>query len=51
MAREARSIAEKTVLRAPLDWTAWGDRWEYSHVLRAGLATVGFMALVITISC
>jgi Domain of unknown function (DUF1772) len=36
---------------APVDWTEWRDRWEYSHVVRAGLATVSLMALVIAISC
>jgi hypothetical protein len=35
----------------PGDWTEWRDRWEYSHVVRAGLATVSLIALVITISC
>jgi hypothetical protein len=35
----------------PVDWTEWRDRWEYSHVVRAGLATVSLMALVIAISC
>jgi hypothetical protein len=34
----------------PVDWTAWRDRWEYSHVGRAGLATVSLIALVIAIS-
>jgi hypothetical protein len=35
----------------PVDWTALRDRWEYSHVMRAGLATMSLIALVITISC
>jgi hypothetical protein len=35
----------------PVAWTEWRDRWEYSHVVRAGLATVSLMALVIAISC
>ncbi|MGH8065444.1 MAG: DUF1772 domain-containing protein [Candidatus Entotheonellia bacterium] len=34
----------------PVAWTAWRDRWEYSPVVRAGLATVRLMALVIAIS-
>jgi hypothetical protein len=33
-----------------VDWTELRDRWEYSHVVRAGLATVSLMALVIAIS-
>lgn len=28
------------------DWTALRDRWEYSHVLRAGLAMLGLVLLV-----
>jgi len=28
------------------DWTALRDRWEYSHVLRAGLAVLGLVLLV-----
>ena len=28
-------------------WTALRDRWEYSHVVRAGLSVVSFIALVI----
>ncbi len=35
----------------PMDWTAWRDRLEYSHVVRTGLATVSLMALVIALSC
>jgi hypothetical protein len=35
----------------PVDWTELRDRWEYSHVVRAGLATVSLVALVIAISC
>ena len=34
----------------PVDWTELRDRWEYSHVVRAGLATVSLIALVIAIS-
>jgi hypothetical protein len=29
------------------DWTALRDRWEWSHVARAGLAMLGFVALVV----
>jgi hypothetical protein len=31
-------------------WTALRDRWEYSHVVRAGLSAVSLIALVIAIS-
>jgi hypothetical protein len=34
----------------PVDWTELRDRWEYSHVARAGLAALSFIALVIAIS-
>jgi hypothetical protein len=34
-----------------VDWTELRGRWEYSHVVRAGLATMSLMALVIAISC
>jgi len=34
----------------PVDWTALRDRWEYSHVVRAGLAALSFLALVIAIA-
>jgi hypothetical protein len=30
----------------PLDWTTLRDRWEYSHVARAGLVFLSFIALV-----
>jgi hypothetical protein len=33
-----------------LDWTALRDRWEYSHVLRAGLALLGFILLVTAVA-
>jgi hypothetical protein len=32
------------------DWTALRDRWEYSHVARAGLAFLSFVALVAAVS-
>jgi len=35
---------------APVNWTELRDRWEYSHVARAGLATLSFIALAIAIS-
>ncbi len=34
----------------PVDWTDLRDRWEYSHVVRAGLSAMSFIALVIAIS-
>jgi hypothetical protein len=36
--------------RPPVDWTDLRDRWEHSHVARAGLAFLSFIALVIAIS-
>jgi hypothetical protein len=35
----------------PSDWTDLRDRWEYSHVARAGCALTSFIALLIAISC
>jgi hypothetical protein len=35
----------------PPDWTELRDRWEYSHVARAGCAFVSLFALLIAISC
>ncbi|MGH9897422.1 MAG: anthrone oxygenase family protein [Pyrinomonadaceae bacterium] len=35
----------------PADWTELRDRWEYSHVARAGCALVSLIALVIAVSC
>jgi len=32
------------------DWRALRDRWELSHIVRAGLAFVGFLALLATIA-
>ena len=34
----------------PTEWTALRDRWEYSHVVRSGLAAIAFIALVTAIS-
>jgi hypothetical protein len=34
----------------PADWTDLRDRWEYSHVARAGFSIVSLIALVIAIS-
>ena len=33
----------------PADWTELRDRWEYSHVARAGFALVSLTALVISL--
>jgi hypothetical protein len=33
-----------------MDWTELRDRWEYSHVVRAGLAVISLIALAIAIS-
>jgi hypothetical protein len=33
------------------DWTELRNRWEYSHVARAGCALASFIALLIAISC
>ena len=33
----------------PPDWTELRDRWEYSHVARAGFALVSLIALVVAI--
>jgi hypothetical protein len=35
--------------RAP-EWTQFRNRWEHAHLVRAGLVTVSFLALVIAIS-
>jgi Domain of unknown function (DUF1772) len=40
-----------TNVTRPPDWTELRDRWEYSHVVRAGLAMSSFIALVIAICC
>ena len=34
----------------PADWAALRDRWEYSHAVRAALALVSLIALVIAVS-
>jgi hypothetical protein len=34
----------------PMDWTDLRDRWEYSHLVRAVLALVSLIALVIAMS-
>ena len=32
------------------DWTALRDRWEYSHIARAALATVAFVLLLVAVT-
>lgn len=32
------------------DWTALRDRWEWSHVVRATLATIAFLSLLIALA-
>jgi hypothetical protein len=32
------------------DWTALRDRWEYSHVIRAGLAAISFLMLLTAVT-
>jgi hypothetical protein len=36
--------------QAPADWTRLRDRWEYSHVARAALAFLSFVALAVATS-
>jgi len=33
----------------PNGWKKMRDRWEYSHVVRAGLASLGFLLLVVAV--
>jgi hypothetical protein len=35
----------------PANWTDLRDRWEYSHVVRAGCALVSLIAIIVAISC
>jgi hypothetical protein len=39
-----------TAERRAGDWTALRDRWEHSHVARAALSSMAFVALVIAVS-
>jgi hypothetical protein len=32
------------------DWTALRDRWEYSHIARAALATIAFVLLLVAVT-
>jgi len=34
----------------PDDWTRFRDRWEYSHVARAGLSMLGLLLLLIAVA-
>jgi hypothetical protein len=45
-----RSGSVPTTTRAVEDWQEPRDRWEYSHVARAGLAVLSLVALVIAVS-
>ncbi len=40
----------QTETRPTAEWTDLRDRWEYSHVARAGLALVSLITLVIAVS-
>jgi hypothetical protein len=35
----------------PSDWIELRNRWEYSHVARAGFTLLSLIALVIAVSC
>ena len=35
---------------SPVPWTDMRDRWEYSHVVRAGFAALSFIALVVALA-
>ena len=39
----------RTPAGAGADWVALRGRWEYSHVLRAGLAMLGFLLLIVAV--
>jgi hypothetical protein len=41
---------ERSGSPAEQDWTVLRDRWEYSHVVRAALAMLGLIALVIAVT-
>jgi hypothetical protein len=36
---------------SPVSWTKLRNRWEYSHVARAGLGFTSLLSLVIAVSC
>ncbi len=38
------------VLDSPEGWTQLRDRWEYGHMLRAGLVSVSFLALLFAVA-
>lgn len=42
--------SEPSTETVPSNWTELRDRWEYSHLARAGLAVLSFIALLIAIS-
>ena len=45
----AAHAAAPSVYLEELSWTELRDRWEYSHVIRAGFAFVSFLAMIITL--
>lgn len=45
------SFGTKKEQTHPVNWTDLRNRWEYSHVARAGFAFMSLAALVVAISC
>jgi hypothetical protein len=43
------SFGTKQNKARPPEWTALRNRWEYSHVARAGLAFISFVALILAL--
>jgi hypothetical protein len=46
----ARFLGTGTMHNRELDWTALRDRWEYSHVARAGASMPGLILLVTAVT-
>jgi hypothetical protein len=44
------SFASRTSSKRHPDWTELRNRWEYSHVLRAGLGLLSFLVLVTAVA-
>jgi hypothetical protein len=44
------TFASRTSSKRHLDWTELRNRWEYSHVLRAGLGLLSFLLLVAAVA-
>jgi hypothetical protein len=42
--------SDRPTRQTQADWTDLRDRWEYSHLARAGLAAVAFVLLVIAVT-